>query len=71
MKQWYRVSLIGWCVTLLHLALALVIISGLWVLDPESPAIQLFYGAFYIECILLLILLYAKYARHKLFQAKK
>ena len=70
MKGWYSVSLIGWFVTLVHLLLSFTIVLGVWKLDPASPEVEFFYGAFYIEVLVFLILLYARFTKKKLFAKK-
>lgn len=67
MGRWYKVSLVGWLVTLVHLALSVLIIRGFLIVDAESPEMQIFYGAFYCELLLFAILVYARFKKHKLF----
>lgn len=68
MKSWYKISLLGWLVTLVHLSLALMVVRGFWLLDANTPEIELFYGAFYIELFLFIVLVYAKFKRLKIFK---
>ncbi|HEY0964651.1 MAG TPA: type II secretion system protein [Candidatus Paceibacterota bacterium] len=69
MKGWYTVSLFGWLVALVHLALCMLIIHGLIVLNTGDPAWYLFNGASLINAILFVILVVAKLKKHRLFAA--
>ena len=67
--NWYKVSLIGWGVALLQSVLAAFMIYGYVSFEREAPAMELFEGAFYIHIGLVVVLLYARFKKHKLFAA--
>lgn len=71
MKGWYKVSMIGWVVALLHLALSLYLIIKIEATKFATNELALFYDAFYIHGALLVILLYAKLKKQNIFEKKE
>jgi len=68
MKNWYKVSTVGWFVTLIYSGLTVYTIRQLFILEETSFEIELIEGAFVIQVVVFLILLYAKYKQQKLFK---
>ncbi len=71
MSAWYPVSIIGWFFTTLYSTLTAFIVHGLWVFDIDTPEFEFLNGAVYMYLILLLIFLFARFFKQKIFHAKK